>query len=397
MNASDPVAVEQLLSGLADTLAAQEPAPEQRTYERNTSNASSNGAFDGAPMADGPRTFKTVRSRFGDDSRMTSALATSKAAATAGKKAGVTWGDDASSCSSGSSQRWSGVGAQAAVTTAGGRHTSSSTGSAAAAASSAAVVRHSGTGFGSHLASPGARSSADGSVRDSSLDGSCLSRSSLDDAAVQAVQCEPAVGQQQQPQASLLQPIFHPTGQVPLQGQPATPQQPTAGSALVSVTASGAATGSSAPASPVPVATTAASSGVSSIQPDSRSALAAGEGLAAAGSKAGKLTWPALFAQEEGRPAGRPMQLTESHWDKVPLMDLPGIIKALTAEPPPPPPPQQQIAAVGAGQSVLRPQSKARFKRVIEQTTRAMALLETMAAAGVAAALDDQAEGATSQ
>lgn len=104
---------------------------------------------------------------------------------------------------------------------------------------------------------------------------------------------------------------------------------------------------------------------------------------------AGKLTWKALAAQAE--PALSPiseMGHGASGWDKIPLMDLPRIIKSLTIEPPPPPTmqPQQQLSAQatdGLPQPARRPQSKARFQRVIEQTAKAMEILEKMAAAGV--------------
>lgn len=97
-----------------------------------------------------------------------------------------------------------------------------------------------------------------------------------------------------------------------------------------------------------------------------------------------------------------------SRWDTIPLMHIPRIVKALAVAPPPPPPPQVSRPAAaatapgdggGVGQGVVavgqeaaaevhshpaRPQTKARFRRVIQQTQQAMALLEkSMAAAAV--------------
>jgi hypothetical protein len=90
-----------------------------------------------------------------------------------------------------------------------------------------------------------------------------------------------------------------------------------------------------------------------------------------------------------------------SSWDTIPLMEIPRIVKALTVAPPPPPPQVSRpaaAAAAGDGSVVAaagqessaqhnqpaRPQTKARFRRVIQQTQQAMALLEkSMAAAAV--------------
>lgn len=80
-----------------------------------------------------------------------------------------------------------------------------------------------------------------------------------------------------------------------------------------------------------------------------------------------------------------------SSWDEVPLMDIPRIIKALAASPPPPPQPMVAMApgALGSQQqdtsATRRPKTKARFKRVIQQTQQALALLEKMQHAQAAA------------
>jgi hypothetical protein len=98
-------------------------------------------------------------------------------------------------------------------------------------------------------------------------------------------------------------------------------------------------------------------------------------------------------------------QVQPSSWGSIPLMDIPRIVKALTVAPPPPPTQVSRpaaAAAAGDGSSVTagvaaagqetsavqqhpaRPQTKARFRRVIQQTQQAMALLEkSMAAAAV--------------
>jgi hypothetical protein len=105
--------------------------------------------------------------------------------------------------------------------------------------------------------------------------------------------------------------------------------------------------------------------------------------------------------------ASQPVQ--HSSWDTIPLMDIPRIVKALAVAPPPPPPPAAVAATdgsikvegvAGAGQEgsavpvSMRPQTKARFRRVIQQTQQAMALLEkSMAAAAVADSLAQEGLG----
>jgi hypothetical protein len=97
--------------------------------------------------------------------------------------------------------------------------------------------------------------------------------------------------------------------------------------------------------------------------------------------------------------SSQPVQ--HSSWGAIPLMDIPRIVKALAVAPPPPPPAAAVAPANGSskgkgmanggqeGSAVpapMRPQTKARFRRVIQQTQQAMALLEkSMAAAAVAA------------
>jgi hypothetical protein len=104
--------------------------------------------------------------------------------------------------------------------------------------------------------------------------------------------------------------------------------------------------------------------------------------------------------------SSQPVQ--HSSWDTIPLMDIPRIVKALTVAPPPPPAPAvapangsnkgECMATAGhEGSAVpvpMRPQTKARFRRVIQQTQQAMALLEQSMAAAVVAADGEGQEGA---
>jgi hypothetical protein len=101
-------------------------------------------------------------------------------------------------------------------------------------------------------------------------------------------------------------------------------------------------------------------------------------------------------------------QVQHSSWDTIPLMDIPRIIKALAVGPPPPPPPAAAAPGNGSNKGAgiatagqegsavalpMRPQTKARFRRVIQQTQQAMALLEKSLAAAAVAADGEGQEG----
>jgi hypothetical protein len=59
-------------------------------------------------------------------------------------------------------------------------------------------------------------------------------------------------------------------------------------------------------------------------------------------------------------------------WDKVPIMDIPRVVKACLKAPAPPPLESLTAAAPVCG----RPQTQFRFRRVLQQGAGALALLE---------------------
>lgn len=61
-----------------------------------------------------------------------------------------------------------------------------------------------------------------------------------------------------------------------------------------------------------------------------------------------------------------------TRFDSIPLMDIPRVVKACMHAPPPPPPPSASAALLAAA----RPQTSARFRRVLQQGASALALLE---------------------
>jgi hypothetical protein len=59
-------------------------------------------------------------------------------------------------------------------------------------------------------------------------------------------------------------------------------------------------------------------------------------------------------------------------WDKVPIMDIPRVVKACMKAPALPPPEPLTAAVPACG----RPQTQFRFRRVLQQGANALALLE---------------------
>lgn len=379
MNASDLMSVQQLLSALADSPAGETPPPLQAFSRSPTNNTYSNVSSSSPSLTDRPGAQSPSGSRFTEGNRTTSVRSSAVASGVAGgpRRSAVRWQDDDSSelCSTGSSP-------QPLVDGTANLH--------------AADARLEGTGV---VAADGdARKSSEGqesvlvnqvsaAVKPEEAAGICSAAGTLQQSQQQMtrgseVDCERLQQSQEGNSLQLQHPSPAPVPFTSDKDRHSDTEASTDPSATVAAVSSDSA-----------VTSASANAGGSCMQPvvdpSSHAASAKPDDSTAA---SGEQLLASLLAATSSRPES-PLQQTD-HWDKVPVMEVPGIIKALILEPPPPPPKQRSPGAEDE-QLVRRPQTRGRFRRVMEQTARAMEILETMAAAGVAE--DQQAAAAEAQ